>query len=367
MSEKTIHPLSSIPIDQPSPEAILGFNTAMERFWQPVLRSADLKENILVSVRLLGRPIVLARLDGELISLLDVCRHFQAQLSLGEVTTVDGKQAIQCPYHGWAYGPDGACVRIPQLAKDRKVPATISVPQFRVQEAFGLIWICLSGEPIFDLPNFAEFSNPEFRLTTLDEKELTHTSAPRMIMATLDDTHFPWVHEGILGSRDKPEAPNHTAVREQCRLKINYSIQQPGNVATGISDHDQLKAESERDQQLVDIHYENTVHMPNVLTLRKTTPAGQYIIWLATSPVDHCHTRNFWSFARDYDTDPSSDKRYESFSAHVRMQDKPIVESQRPWMLPPLWTQIELPQGGIDLPLIEYQRWLQELEIVIGI
>lgn len=336
----------------------------MEKFWQPVLRSSDLSDNELVSVRLLGRPLVLARLDGELTVLLDVCRHFQAQLSLGEITTVEGKQAIQCPYHGWAYGRGGRCVRIPQLQKDRKIPESIAVPQFSVAEALGLIWVCLSGQPEFDLAGFDEFSNPEYRITTLDEEELTRTSAPRMIMATLDDTHFPWVHEGILGNRDQPQAPDHTVEREDCRLKVSYNIAQPASLAAGVSDHDEMSA-NQRASQSIDIRYENTVHMPNVVTLRKTTPAGSYIIWLATSPVDYCHTRNFWSFARNYDTDVASDKSYEEFSAHVRSQDKPIVESQRPWMLPPFWTQIELPQAGIDQPLIEYQRWLQELEIVI--
>ncbi len=47
----------------------------------------------------------------------------------------------------------------------------------------------------------------------------------------------------------------------------------------------------------------------------------------------------------------------------VRAQDKPIVESQRPWLLPPFWTRIELPLRPADLPLIEYQRWLEELGI----
>lgn len=369
MPKTPLHPLSDIPVDQPTTKAIQSFNTSMEKFWQPVLRSNDLPGNSLVSVRLLGRPLVLARLDGELTVLLDVCRHFQAQLSLGEITTVQGRQAIQCPYHGWAYGTDGRCVRIPQLKKDRKIPETISVPRFGVKEALGIIWVCLSGKPVFEIPAFPEFSNPEFRTTTLDEQELTRTSAPRMIMATLDDTHFPWVHEGILGNRDQPEAPEHTVTREANQLLVSYNIQQPGSLAAGISDHDRPtnKKTPNENSQLIDILYENTVHMPNVVTLRKTTPAGSYIIWLATSPVDYSHTRNFWSFARNYDTAPSSDEHYEKFSAHVRSQDKPIVESQRPWMLPPFWTQIELPQAGIDQPLIEYQRWLQELEIVIDL
>lgn len=179
-------------------------------------------------------------------------------------------------------------------------------------------------------------------------------------MATLDDTHFPWVHEGILGNREQPQAPDHNVIRNDCTLEVSYQILQPPSLAAGATHSPSNTAED-----MVQISYANKVHMPNVIELKKTTPAGTYIIWLATSPVDYRHTRNFWTFARDYDKAPSSDAGYEAFSAHVRQQDKPIIESQRPWMLPPFWTQIEMPQAGIDAPLIAYQRWLQELGVVI--
>lgn len=351
-------------LDRPSDASIEQFYASMAGFWQPVLRSSDLAKNELKSVKLLGQPLVLARLDNQLTALLDVCRHFQAQLSLGKIATVNGKQAVQCPYHGWAYGENGQCVRIPQLTDSRKIPKSIAVQRFEVAESLGLIWVCLSGAPQFDLPRMKEYDDSNFRLTTLDEQELTKTSAPRMIMATLDDTHFPWVHEGILGNPDQPEAPDHLVNRESCNLMVRYSTKQPPSLASGGETVSTNNSTSKMD---VNIDYENTVHMPNVITLRKTTPAGNYIICLATCPVDYRSTKNFWTFARDYDKDVSSDKQYEAFSAHVRSQDKPIVESQRPWMLPPFWTKIELPQAGIDEPLIEYQRWLQELGVVIDL
>jgi vanillate O-demethylase monooxygenase subunit len=71
--------------------------------------------------------------------------------------------------------------------------------------------------------------------------------------------------------------------------------------------------------------------------------------------------------ARNYDRDPAHDQTYEDFEDQVRAQDKPIVESQRPWLLPPFWTKIELPLRPADQPLIEYQKWLEELEIAVDV
>jgi vanillate O-demethylase monooxygenase subunit len=340
------------PLTGPSPQAIEAFLGGMAQFWQPVARSVDLKAGVILPVRLLGRPIALARLDGVLTAVLDVCRHYQAQLSLGEIAVVDGKQAIQCPYHGWAYGHGGACVRIPQFPEGRKIPPSAAVPSYAVTEALGLIWVCLDGAPKFGLPDFPEYDDPAFRIVTLDEEDLTKTASTRMIMGTLDDTHFPWVHEGILGERDKPEPPDHRVARDGEILRVDYEITQPASLSSGATDG-----------QEVAIDYRNEVHMPNVIKLGKNTPSGRYVIWLATCPVDHKTCRNFWTFARDYDLSPERDEVYRAFSTHVRLQDKPIIESQRPWLLPPFWTQIEMPLRPGDLPLIAYQKWLEELGV----
>jgi vanillate O-demethylase monooxygenase subunit len=346
----------------PSTQAIEGFYAGMRKFWHPVLRTDDLPIDKPIAVELLGTAIVLARLDGEIRALRDVCRHFQARLSLGEVVDIDGKDTLQCPYHGWAYGGDGKCARIPQLPEGRRIPPTAFVPSYLVEERYGVIWVCLEGEPRFPLPDYPEWGDQSFRTVTIKEEKTTRTSATRMIMGTLDDTHFPWVHEGILGERDKPEPPDHKVWREDGSLVLQYDISQPPNYAT--TDVSRL---NEDDTDWVRITYTDYVSMPNTIRLIKDGEAGRYVIWLSTCANSYNKTTNFWAFSRNYDMDPAQDKTYEEFAAHVRSQDKPIIESQRPWLIPPFWSGIEMPLAPGDLPLVEYQKWLEELEISLEV
>ncbi|MCU0902658.1 MAG: aromatic ring-hydroxylating dioxygenase subunit alpha [Tabrizicola sp.] len=348
-------------IEAPSQQAISAFYDGMRPFWHPVLWESDLAEGKLLRVELLGVGIVLARLDGKVAALRDLCRHFQARLSLGEVVGLEGGEAVMCPYHGWAYGADGICKRIPQLAAGRQIPPAARVDAYRVSIRYGLIWVCMA-EPVYDIPDYPERDDPAFRTVTIVEKEASKTSSIRMIMGTLDDTHFPWVHEGILGNRDAPAPPDHTVWRDGRYLMLQYDTDQPPSlVSTDMSAGGGLSKGS------VKIRYTDHVGMPNVIRLVKDSDAGRYVVWLATCPNSYNRTTNFWAFSRNYDLSPASDAAYESLSAHVRSQDKPIVESQRPWLLPPFWTGLEMPLTPGDKPLMAYQKWLEELGIVTRI
>ena len=77
---------------QPAPNALAinAYYTAMRRFWHPVLPVADLPAYEPVGVELLEEPVVLARLNGEIVAMQDLCRHFQARLSLGEISKIAG-------------------------------------------------------------------------------------------------------------------------------------------------------------------------------------------------------------------------------------------------------------------------------------
>ena len=104
--------------DTPSDEAIEAFYGGMRRFWQPVLPAAELGEGELKSVELLEEKILLVRLNGQLVAMQDLCRHFQAALSTGEIREIEGHgQCVSCHYHGWAYNTTGQCVEIPQLVR----------------------------------------------------------------------------------------------------------------------------------------------------------------------------------------------------------------------------------------------------------
>lgn len=75
-------------------------------------------------------------------------------------------------------------------------------------------------------------------------------------------------------------------------------------------------------------------------------------------------TDTYWGSARNFNLSaPAYDEEFEKMQDLVREQDRRVVESQRPWLLPPFWTKLELPVRPADLPLIEYHRWVEELGI----
>lgn len=355
--------------DTPSDEAIEAFYGGMRRFWQPVHPAPELGDGEFTSVELLEEKILLVRLNGQLAAMQDLCRHFQAQLSTGEIREIEGHgQCVSCHYHGWAYDTTGQCVQIPQLVDGRDIPQSARVPVYPVQEKYDLIWVCLEPEPLFDLPDFPELDDPEYRAGPLRTYEPWQAAAPRVLMGTLDDTHFPWVHEGILGDRSVPEAPDHTVWREGRYLRVEFTTSQPQNAIVDEA------GETVESTFVQDVDYSYHVGVPNVLRLitihhpvRALDEARAYVIWLATCPRRFNKTDSFWRLARNFDMDPARDQVYEEFEDAVRAQDRPMVQSQRPWLLPPFWTKIELPLRPADQPLLEYQKWLEELGITTAV
>ncbi len=347
----------------PSRETIAGYYTGMRAFWHPVMRADDLPEGQPVGVELLGERIVLARLNGEIVAMEDLCRHFQARLSLGDVVERDGQQCLMCPYHGWEYDANGQCTYIPQLAGDREIPQQARVPAYHTQERYGLVWVCMADEPHFDIPEFPEMDDPDFHAGPLRVYDPWEASAPRIVMGTLDDTHFPWVHTGILGDLDDTDPPDHRVWREGRYLVTEYTVVQPHNLSTA----DTTASGEGNGAGEETITYTAYVGIPNTIRLLKDSDAGRYIIWLSTLPHRYNLTTTFWRIARTYDRNPANDQKYEDFEDLVREQDRPIVEGQRPWLLPPFWTKVEMPLRPADLPLIEYQRWLEELKIATSV
>jgi vanillate O-demethylase monooxygenase subunit len=348
----------------PSAEAIQDYYRAMRPFWHPVLPITELQDGRPRGVELLAEPIVLARLDGQVVAMQDVCRHFQAQLSLGEIRRVPGAgECLMCPYHGWSYDASGRCVDIPQLAPGRSIPADARTPVYQAQERYGLIWVCLEDQPIYDLPELPEWDSPEFLHGPLRSYEPWTASAPRVIMAALDDTHGPWVHEGLVGDRAHPAPPEHKVWREGQYLTVAIRMLQPNNATI---------AENGHDAPLREVEIITTVGIPNTIhfSIRAADSADDRctLIWQAVAPRHYNLTDTYWGSARNYALDqPAYDPAFETLQDTLRAQDRRVVESQRPWLLPPFWTKIELPLRPADLPLIAYQQWLEELGITIAL
>lgn len=88
----------------------------------------------------LGRPLVFYRTEsGAPVALGDVCPHRNAPLSLGKVCG----STIQCRYHGFRFGVDGACV---EVASQAGVPDALRTPSYPVLERYGAVWVWV-GDP----------------------------------------------------------------------------------------------------------------------------------------------------------------------------------------------------------------------------
>lgn len=328
---------------------IRAYHAALEPFWHPVAPAESLSDGP-VSVTLLGRGLALARLDGESVAFDDVCRHLGAALSIGEV--VGEGCYLRCAYHGWSYDKTGRCVDIP-ARRGTAIPREAKVRAYPTREAFGLIWVCLDDDPRHEPHAFPEFGDDEFHKGPLRTYGPWRASAPRIVMAALDDTHFPWVHPGILGDPDHPEPPDHEVYREGDYLVSTYDMMQPAN--------DTVSKNGGADA-LEKVTYTNYV-TPTGIRLVKESAAGTYIIWQVACPVGHDRSLIFSRQARSFDTDPARDPEYEELQDKILSQDKPIVESQRPWLLPPLSSRMMLYVRPADLPLVAFQKWLEELDV----
>ena len=105
--------------------------------WTPAALSADLAASTAMSASLANKTIALWRsASGRLTASDDRCPHRGMRLSHGFVRG----EALSCIYHGWRYGQDGQCLRIP-AHPDLAPPKTIRVETYPVIEQDGVIWI----------------------------------------------------------------------------------------------------------------------------------------------------------------------------------------------------------------------------------
>ena len=314
--------------------------------WHAVARTSDVNEAQVVPVRLLGEDLVLWRLDGKAMCWRDLCPHRGTRLSLGGVE----KGCLVCPYHGWAYDSSGACARVPSRPNS-KPPSQVRAEAYRITEFYGLIWVSL-GNPKQEVPRFAEWKDPTFR-HVLGGPYPIAASGPRVIENFLDISHLPFVHEGILGERERSEvmdyevetAPDGITARDICTwtpdpdgsgeariAKWLYRALRPLTAYIELSDPD-----SDRER---------------------------YAMFFTVTPVGETESIGWMWNSMNYNHD-ISDEELLSYVDEIVLQDIPIIESQRPELLP-IDLRLEA-HAKSDATSIAYRRWLKELGVVTGV
>jgi phenylpropionate dioxygenase-like ring-hydroxylating dioxygenase large terminal subunit len=220
-------------------------------------------------------------------------------------------------------------------------------------ERFGLVWTTL-GNPVKDVYDVPEAYEPDRRYVRCGWVTL-RTSAPRIVENFLDMAHFPFVHTGVLGSEPWTEVADYDAEIRRDADEVwvtNCKFFQPRAAVT------------ESDGAYAALTYR--VPSPFQVMLYRvcpTAPGRLDAILLAVHPLDEhrCRAQPVEYLVDDH----SGDSELLSFEQAIFLQDRFIVENQRPPSLP-LRPGQEIPVRA-DAASMTYRRWLREKNLTFGV
>lgn len=130
----------------------------LRRYWIPIRPIAQILEEHVLPVRVLGENLVLFRtLQGDLGLVGEHCPHRLTQLKYGYPDVL----GLRCCYHGWMFGPSGQCLDMPLEPPQSGLKDKIQIKAYPVKEMGGLAWAYMGPKPtpllapwdLFVIPN----------------------------------------------------------------------------------------------------------------------------------------------------------------------------------------------------------------------
>jgi phenylpropionate dioxygenase-like ring-hydroxylating dioxygenase large terminal subunit len=162
--------------------------------WYVAALGSEVSREI-ISRRLLGVDVALYRtLAGEAVAVRNRCPHRSFPLAKGKLLG----DVLVCGYHGMQFNPSGHCVNMPAMPI---VPTNANARSFPTVERGPLIWIWM-GDP----DHADEAMVPDTNWLSSDEWQTVNGSFPiksdyiAMHENLLDQTHFPFLHPGAIGT-----------------------------------------------------------------------------------------------------------------------------------------------------------------------
>jgi phenylpropionate dioxygenase-like ring-hydroxylating dioxygenase large terminal subunit len=220
------------------------------------------------------------------------------------------------------------------------------------RERYGYLWTTL-GSPERDVLPIPETDEEDRRIVVCGAVSV-RASGLRIVENFLDMAHFPFVHTDILGAEPHTEVRHYTTeirrdVDEVWATNCEFFQPQAALSATGG----------------IMTQYMYRVANPFAVILYKTCPnsANRWdVICLFVQPVepDRCRAHPVMFLIDDVSTTAA----LVEFQQLIFLQDRIILENQRPRLLP-LEPRAEIPTRA-DASSVAYRRWLKEKGIIYG-
>lgn len=166
-----------------------------------------------VSKLLLGRQTVAFRdAEGHPVMMDASCSHMSADLGCGHLHG----NAIVCPYHGWRYGTDGACLSTPGLENPPRFARQKTYP---VVERHGHVFFFNGRKALFPLPFFFDESPADYAAGRVFRYEADCSWFVNSAHA-FDRQHFDTVHDRRLVAPPEIDCPKPFARRNRYRAEV---------------------------------------------------------------------------------------------------------------------------------------------------
>ena len=318
-------------------------NKLLLKDWYVICRKDEIEENKILLKYVFDQEIIIWKKKERIMAWENLCIHRGSRLSLGSINN----GILKCAYHGWEYNQDAQCVKIPSQP-DIKIPKKACVKSYKVIEKMNMVWINLSKDTN-DFVNIKEFNESNFNHVA-SGPYIMNASAPRAIENFLDVAHFPFIHENHLGIKDKPMIDDYDVVSSNKGIHAsNVKVFQPNPDGTNKSG---------------EVIYDYHVHSPFVASLGKDVSKNErFVLVFYVTPISETesmiYTLTLMNFGK------LDDKIVRDYQDFITAQDVPIVESQRPELLPmDLQEELSIRSDKIS---IAYRRYLKKMNISFGV
>lgn len=229
----------------------------LKQFWYPIFISNELKKNKLVPIELFGESFVLFRDENNNpVFLEDRCPHRGTVLSAGKVCN----GVIQCRFHGWQFGTEGKCKKIPTLHDDKKIPKNAHAKSRVCIEKYGAVWVWPDSEKSAETNRFPdELFNAGALFNTNNQRILrswdVNYSHELAIQDILDPAHLPFVHYNskhaakpftfVLDTEDPADICGYAEFQRESYIKEQYRFYAPCMVQ-----YDQFNEKTKKNQRI---------------------------------------------------------------------------------------------------------------------